>query len=142
MDGKIGDEADVTKHNAILSNLPNDPIGIFIGKQTGEILVTLSMYRSGTSTSENTASYDSKRMWYSANRVDFVEINGNLFPELISKPNNTFYMFCGANSQGRILCDFNTSSSAGGSFESRNLLPSVFLDNYVRQLGFDCNFKS
>ena len=141
MMGKIGDEGDVTKHYTILSDLPNDPIGLFVGENSGEMAVTLSMYRSGTSSSTNTQAYDSKRMWYSSDRVNFVEIDGNLFPELANKTYDALYMFCGPNAQGKLLTAYETSAAAGGSFVDRDFLPSMFVDDFIRRAGFDCNFK-
>lgn len=142
MEAKIGDEDDVTKHHTILSDLPNDPVGLFIGEQTGEMLVTMSLYRTGTSTSSNTAAYDSKRMWYSANRKDFVEINGNDFHEIASQTYSAFFLFCGPNAEGKILASYEQSSAGGGSFTNRDLLPGVFIDDIVRRAGYNCNFKS
>lgn len=140
LEGKIGDESDVTKHYVILDDLPNDVIGLFVGEQVGEMLVSISMYRTGTSTSPNTANYDSKRMWYSANRRDFVEINGNRFSEL-NVNGSSFFRFCGPNAEGKILAGFEKSTAAGGVFVDNDSLPSVYLDNAVRNAGFDCNFK-
>lgn len=141
MKAKVGDEADVSKHYAILSNLPNDPIGLFVGQKTGELLVTLSMYRTGTSTSTNSSAYDSKRMWFSGNGVDFVEIDGNKFIELTKDMNSSFYMFCGPNAQGDIICGYEKSAASGGAFKDRDLLPSVSLTDFVKRAGYDCDFS-
>ena len=138
---KIGDEADISKHYVILDDLPNDAIGLFIGETTGEMLVTLSTYRTGTTTSTNTATYDSKRMWYSTDRINFVEINGNNFPELSNNPDSIIFFYCGPNAQGKILASYEKSPSEGGTFVDDDLLPSVFIDEFVKRSGFDCDLK-
>ena len=132
MSGKFGDEYDISKQVAILEDLPNDAIGLFIGS-TGDMLVTLSIYRTGTSTSPNTAPQDCRRMYYSSDRVSFTEIMGSTLSEY-NDANTIYYFFYGPNADGKILASL--FSPTHENLADCDKVPSVFLDDMVRKAGF------
>lgn len=126
----IQDVSNVAKHECILNDLPNDPIGLFIGKH-GDMLVTLMTARSGQTTSPFSAAADSKRMYYSKDRVLFTELRG--FIPYGAPTGGDYYCFSGCNNNGKILAIVNQ----GGNWNDTDLLHNtVWLDDYVKQAGF------
>lgn len=129
---KYSEISDISKHEVVLDNLPNDAIGIMIGDR-GDMLVTVSMYRTGTSNSPFSASVDSLNIYYSEDRKNFNVIRGK-------NPTNsnpmTYYGFFDVNSYGTVLC-----GAFYGNLATWNKLPSVGLDRFVKQAGFSKAFK-
>lgn len=134
--GKIGDEGDTSKHETILSDLPNDCIGLYMGKH-GDLLVTLSWYRSGTSTSSRTQAQDARNLYYSTDRVNFVEIDGPI-PTEYPYSDTMYYLSYMPNAQGKILTAVWSVSHE--DLADCDRVPSVFLDEVLADAGFPYAF--
>ena len=131
---KYKDIGDITKHEIILDNLPNDPIGLFIGER-GDMLVTLTKYRSnGTSNSPFPLYKDQLRMYYSKDRVNFTDF----IADKKTGSSGIYYMFNGVNSDGAIIAGYWQDSIA---LDQWNKLPSVSLEEMVKRAGFPMAFK-
>ena len=131
---KYQDIGDLSKHEIILDNLPNDPIGLFIGER-GDMLLTLTKYRSrGTTHSPFEVSVDQRRMYYSKDRVNFTDFIG----DKETSSNGIYYGFNGVNAEGKIICGYWNDNL---TLDNWNKLPSVSLDEMVKKAGFPMAFK-
>lgn len=131
---KFTEISDVSKHETILDNLPNDAIGLYIGER-GDMLVTLSFYRSGITNSPFEKKADVRRLYYSADREEFVSFMG------LNPTNFTdamYYGFMPLNDDGRIMTGMTISTA---NLDNWNKLPSVSLDAMVKQYGYPNAFK-
>lgn len=131
---RYNDIGDTTKWETVLDNLPNDAIGLFIGER-GDMLVSVSKYRSGNSNSPFGVSVDSRRLFYSPDRVkfyDFIGDNPGGYAETI------YYGFTGVNGDGKIISGL---WSGPVNLASWNKLPCVYLDQMVKRFGFPNAFK-
>lgn len=134
--GKLGDESDVSKHEIILSDLPNDCTGLYLGRN-GDLLVTLSWWRSGQSSSPNTPEEDCRNLYYSTDRVNFVTVKGTTLPDY-DYPDTTYYLSYAPNSQGKVLSALHSRTYQELQYNDR--VPSVFLDEILSDAGFPFAF--
>lgn len=131
---KYQDIGDLSKHEIILDNLPNDPIGLFVGER-GDMLLTLTKYRSrGTTHSPFEVSVDQRRMYYSKDRINFTDFIG----DKETSSNGIYYGFNGVNADGKIICGYWNDNL---TLDNWNKLPSVSLDEMVKKAGFPMAFK-
>lgn len=131
---KFNDIADLTKHEIVINNLPNDPIGLFIGER-GDMLITLSAHRSGQSNSPFSSMIDTQKIYYSVDRKTFHNFKGY---RLNDYADSIYYGFMPVNDDGRVLCGY---FSNGTTLDNWNKLPSVSLDLMVKRFGFPNAFK-
>ena len=131
---KFTEIGDLTKHTVILDNLPNDSIGLFIGDR-GDMLVTLSSYRSGDSNSPISAGIDCLNIYYSKDREHFERIHTE---NVTTAGSMIYYGFYGTNSDGRIISGCLPSNVALANWGK---MPSVDLADIVKRAGFSNAFK-
>lgn len=129
---------DPTKHHNILENLPNYPIGVFIGDH-GDMLVTLTRYRASDSYSPIADKYDARKVYYSEDREHFHEI---IVPDIPTRAEDVYiyYGFYSQNADGKVLSGIFDNTTGG--LDTWTKMPSVALDDIVKKAGFPNAFKA
>lgn len=135
----LADYANVNKHEVLLDNLPNDPVGVIIGER-GDIAVTLSIYRSGTAPSgSGTPEQEVRKIYYSpTGTAPFTAIQGDL-PSGYNYSDTMYYGIFDTNAQGKILTGL--WSGAHENLSSWDKVPSFFIDDVIRENGFPNAFN-
>lgn len=127
MRAEYEDIGDVSKHKRLLTT-PNDAVNMIMGER-GDMVVTTTKW----------GGPDKARMlYYSPDRIHFYDIVGDR-PAGFSE-DTTYGRVFGANSQGKILAGVwdDTEASPLSDWDG---LPSVWLDEMVRNAGFPDAFK-
>lgn len=125
----IDDASDINKHICLLRDVPNDPIGLFVGSR-GDILITLSIYRSdGRTTTRNPSTFDARKLYYAKDGYNFSTIMGPINNGDYDKI--SYYFYSGPTQDGKILAHYYTKDS-DLNWESE----SVFLDDALRNEGY------
>jgi hypothetical protein len=132
--GYINEIRDQTKRILILDDLPNDPIGLFVGPR-GDVLVTLSNYRtSGSSSSEYSADHDLRKLYYAKDGYNFEVIFSNT-PNNYKYKRSVWNSWSGITNRGKLLA--TPFSPYQYTFRDIDRLwPSVFLDEVIRDAGY------
>lgn len=121
--------ADVTTHETVLDNLPNDCVTLVIDYDTGEMLVGLSIYRTGTSPSQGSASDDCRRLYYSSDGITFDYVTGEI-PDYYPYSDTMYYGVFPLNNDKKILSGL--WSRAHENLDAWDKVPSIWLDDIVR----------
>ena len=129
---KYADIDDLTKHETILDNTPNDAVGILIGPK-GDMIITLSWWRTGTTNSPLPQEFDCRLIYYSPDRKNFYPIYTD--PHILNGY-SAYSTTMPITTDGHAIMGVHKSGTSNW-----DKTPSVYLDEIVRKSGFPNAFK-